>query len=142
MENQTITPRALGKMLVDGTYLLVPVSAYEVPIQMSEMADGLGGFHSCKTLNDMMSPKWTATFLTINELDYFIVRYSFCENGDEQASFRGFVEGLGLVNCLKGKQVEELDLSTFVGNEYAVMGKYDKHVFDALLGEYDGLASS
>ena len=48
------------------------------------MDNGVGGYHSCKTLNDIMSPKWTATFLTINGIEYFTVRYSFCENAEEQ----------------------------------------------------------
>jgi len=136
MDNeQTITQRALNKMLEDGTYLLVPKTAYEVPIGLTEMDNGLGEYHSCKTLNDMMTPKWTATFLTINDIEYFTVRYSFCENGEEQVAFRQFVEALGLVNCLSGIQSDDLDLTKFVGNEYAIFGKYDKRVFDRKYSE-------
>lgn len=136
MDNeQTITPRALEKMSYDGIYLMFPKDVYTMTLPLADMADGLGGYHSCKTLADIMSPKWQPIFKTINGHEYFFIHYCITQNKTEQTALRDYVENLGLVNCLLDIQAEDLDINVFNGNEYCIMSKRDKVIVDNKISE-------
>lgn len=126
---KTITKEAYDKMIEGNTYLVYPKAIREIPLEMSDLADGVGGFHSVKTLEETVSFSWKATSLN----DYLeFVHYCFDEDG-EKDKLKADLQDKGLLDIRPAIKVDGLHKEDFTVNGFAIVSsreiKIIQHLF-------------
>lgn len=116
-QQKTVTQEAYEKCREGNGYLVIPNSVMTVSfIGMSDMEDGLGGYHSLQTLKETLPFSWGATSLTD---DLVFVHYCFDEDS-EKSMVISSLESMGLIEIRQDRKVTDLVLSDLVANGFMI----------------------
>lgn len=129
LETKTITEEALEKMKEGNQYLIIPSSAMSVELPMSDMVDGLGGYHSLNSLKETFSGSWQETKLTD---DLVFVHYCFDED-DEKLQVTTALDSLGLADIRNNKKVTELVKEDFVADGWMICSSREIKIVQQLM---------
>ena len=128
-EQKTVTKDAYEKMREGNQYFIYPKAVRNVNLPLSDMSDGLGGYHSLESLEQTIDFNWGATSLT-EALEF--VHYAFDED-DEKEDLRGMLATMGLVDIRQGSKVKDLTLADFVSNGFLICSSREIKMVQALL---------
>lgn len=131
----TLTDEAKRKLVEGATIIVVPKAVREVPLEMSDLANGEEGYHSINTIEELNAEigYWTPVDIKINGFDYTWFRYALDDDGIERVKVREDLIAKGLVDIRYGKKLRDIDFTKFAGNEYLVMSISEKRLFDEMV---------
>ena len=131
-ETKTVTPEAYSKCREGNRYLVIPKTVMDIEFQgMSDMADGLGGYHSLNSLKETLDFSWGETKLTD---DLVFVHYCF-DSDDEENDVEQALTAMGLVQMDLGKKIRTLTKDDLVANGFLLCSSLEIKYLQTLANE-------